>query len=764
MRLLAIGFLVGVVTLVNQAELPDPLYAWALLPLVLLFFLLPGSRLLWGLLAGFCWALLQSYQQLYPVLPLDLEGEDIVIEAQVLNVPQRNAQRLRFIVKPLQAKSENGSAILPEKLRLAWYRAPVTLKSGERWRLQVRLKRAHGFKNPGGFDYERWLFTQGIGATGYVRDSEENQRIAAAGFSINALREQISSRIKQHFKDENSGLLQALTLGLRADIDPRDWDTLIATGTNHLLAISGLHIGLVAGFGYWLVLWLWRLSPQLCCWFPAQRAAALLSLFPALSYAALAGFSVPTQRALIMLAVIAAGVAWSRPVAKTTLLAIALFAVLVFDSLAVLSPGFWLSFTAVTVIFLGLWGNMRPAGKWRQLLWVQLWLSLALLPLTFWFFGQGSLASPLANLFAVPLVGIFIVPLALMGVVMLYLYAPLGAGLLSVANTGLDRLLAALGWLAAREGALVHQSIPSVWILILLLLSAAILLAPRGLPGRWLALIWMLPLFLIKTPAPEYGGFRVSFLDVGQGLSVVVQTQGHTLLYDTGARFSPRFSAVEAAVMPFLRQQGINRIDTLVLSHADSDHSGGAGLLRESIAVEKTLASFAASMSQQLCRAGQHWEWEGVYFHILHPPTLLPEVENDRSCVLSIENDHGRVLLTGDISRRVEGELISEFGQSLASTVIQVPHHGSLTSSSETFIDNVKPGYAVFNVGYRNRFGFPKPAVEDRYRKVGATVLRTDKEGAVIFEFAADQAEPSLRTGRSKPHIWQLLPDIGFGE
>ncbi len=755
MQLFAIGFVVGVVALVTQADLPNLYYSWMLLPVLLLFFIRPRFRLIWGLMAGFCWALLQSYQQLYPVFPQQLEGEDLVVEVEVANVPEVDTRRVRFIAVPLEIQSDRLTTELPKKLRLAWYKPLVTPRSGERWRLKVRLKRPHGFQNSGRFDYERWLFTQGIGATGYVRDSNENQRIVPAEFSIDSVREQVGQRIKRHFKDQNTGLLQALSLGLRTDIDPADWDVLIATGTNHLLAISGLHIGLVAGFGYWLVIWLWRLSPPLCDWLPAQRAAALLSLLPALMYATLAGFSVPTQRALIMLSIIALGIAWSRSVSKTTLLAIALLAVLIFDSLAVLSAGFWLSFCAVAVIFLGLWGRSQQSGRLRQLVWVQLWLSLALLPLTFWFFGQGSLVSPLANLLAVPFVGIIIVPLTLAGIAMLFLYTPVGIGMLSLANTGLDWLLAALSYLATQNGALVYQSIPSFWILALLLLAAGVLLTPRGLPGKWLVIFWLLPMFLIKTPTPEFGQFRVSFLDVGQGLSVVVQTQKHSMVYDTGARFSPSFSAAKAVILPFLRGQGIGRIDTLVLSHSDSDHSGGAELLRESISIEKTLSSFTIPTPHQRCYAGQSWEWDGVYFRVLHPTASLSSKENDQSCVLSIENDQGRVLLTGDISWRSEQALVERLGTELVSTVLQVPHHGSLTSSSEEFIQCVKPQYAVFNVGYRNRFGFPKQEVVERYRQLGTTLLRTDQEGAVNFEFTTESNKISVNTARSKPHFWQ---------
>jgi len=762
MQLFAIGFIAGVVVLVNQAELPNPHYAWVLLPVLVLFFVRPRFRLMWGLMAGFCWALLQSFQQLYPAFPQNLEGEDLTIEVKIAGVPELNAQRLRFIAMPLDVSSEGFVAPLPKKLRLAWYKAPITLKSGERWRLQVRLKRPHGFQNPGGFDYERWLFTQGIGATGYVRDSDKNQRIASAGISIDGVRERISQRIKQYLKGQNTGLLQALSLGLRTDIDPADWSVLIATGTNHLLAISGLHIGLVAGFGYWLVFWLWRFSPALCVWLPAQRAAALLSLIPALMYAALAGFSVPTQRALIMLAVIALGIVWSRSVTKTTLLAIALLAVLIFDSLAVLSAGFWLSFVAVAVIFAGLWGRSQQSGKIRQLVWVQLWLSLALLPLTFWFFGQGSLVSPLANLFAVPFVGLIIVPLTLTGIVMLYFYSPIGIGLLSLVNTGLDWLLGALNYLASTKGALVYQSIPSLWILALVLLAAGMMLIPKGVPAKWLAVVWLLPAFLIKTPAPEHGAFRVSFLDVGQGLSVVVRTQKHSLVYDTGARFSPTFSAVESAILPFLREQGIGHIDTLVVSHSDSDHSGGVALLRESMPIEKTLSSFELPVPHQRCQAGQNWEWDGVSFSLLHPTASLSDIKNDQSCVLLIENQQGRVLLTGDISWRSEQVLIERLGSDLASTVLQVPHHGSLTSSSESFIKYVKPRYAVFNVGYRNRFGFPKYEVEQRYQKIGTRLLRTDNEGTVTFEFSAESKKVSMNTARSKQYFWQKLSKTKF--
>ncbi|RUM95005.1 MAG: DNA internalization-related competence protein ComEC/Rec2, partial [Thiothrix sp.] len=350
------------------------------------------------------------------------------------------------------------------------------------------------------------------------------------------------------------------------------------------------------------------------------------------------------------------------------------------------------------------------------------------------------------------------------GIGMLYLYPPVGVGLLSLANTGLGWLLDALSYLAMPSNALVYQSITSFWILLLLLLVAAILLAPKGLPGRWLAAFWLLPLFLTKNPVPALGGFRVSFLDVGQGLSVVVQTQKHSLVYDTGAKFSSSFSAAKAVILPFLREQGIGHIDTLVLSHSDSDHAGGAALLRESMPIEKTLSSFELSTPFQQCRAGQHWEWEGVHFRILHPTDALSEIENDQSCVLSIENNQGRVLLTGDISWRSEQALIGRLGSELVSTVLQVPHHGSLTSSAEEFIDSVKPQYAVFNVGYRNRFGFPKHEVVERYRYVGATILRTDREGAVHFEFIAGAKKVSMSTTRLKQHFWQNLSESNFAE
>jgi len=750
---LALGFIIGIITLLARPELPSILFIWALPPTLLLLFFWPRLRLLWSVIAGLCWALLQSYQQLQPVFPPELEGQDIVIEAKVVGIPEVNSHRVRFIAKPVITDGSNIR--LPRKLRLAWYKAPVRPKSGERWRLQVRLKRPHGFQNPGGFDYERWLFTQGIGATGYVRNSHDNQRIAMAGSSIDSLRERISALIRHNAIGHNTGLLQAISLGIRSEIDPAHWDTLVATGTNHLVAISGLHIGLVAGFGYGVFFWLWRLSPKLCVWMPAQRAAALLSLIPALMYAALAGFSVPTQRALIMLLLIALGIIGSRPVTRNTVLAIALLAVLVFDSLAVLSPGFWLSFSAVAVIFLGHWGSSRSSGRIWQLLRVQWWLSLALLPLTFWFFGQGSLVSPLANFFAVPIVGLLVVPLTLIGIVMLYVYQPAGAALLFLADTCLDGILSALKYLATLHHALAYQNISSLWILLLLLLAAGMVFMPRGLPGKWLAIFWLIPVFLIKPSTPEYGGFKVSFLDVGQGLSVIVQTQKHTLVYDTGARFSSRFSAAKAVILPYLRQQGVEHIDTLVLSHSDNDHSGGAVLLRDAISVNKTLSSFPLEVMHQRCLAGQVWEWEGIYFRMLHPADLLPGSDNDQSCVLSIENSYHRVLLTGDISRKAEGVLLKSANESLSATVLQVPHHGSLTSSSEPFIHQVKPQFVVFNVGYRNRFGFPKASIVKRYQQSGAQLLRTDEDGAVIFEFMEGDKNVSLTKARTKMFLWQ---------
>lgn len=753
MVFVALGFLAGAVLVQQLRALPAPEWSWLLWVAVPWCAASRRLRLPMAVLCGALWTVLQAHARLQPGLDPALEGRDLVVQGVVATIPQPKGRFTRFRFDVERALHDGTPVDIPSRIRLNWYSERPALAVGQRWRLTVRLRRPRGFHNPGGFDYERWLLLQGIQATGYVRAGRGAQRLQDAPLShpLDALREAVSRRIGQALGgDPNRGILTALAIGERHGIERSQWRLMLDTGTNHLLAISGLHIGLVAGLVYLLAGRAWRLSHRLCRRWPAPHAAALIAAVAGLAYALLAGLSLPTQRALIMLGVVMGAVLLDRVVRPGHSLSVALLVVLVWDPLAVLSVSFWMSFTAVAVILYGFAGRARIRSHWWQWGRVQWLLVLGLLPLTLYTFQRAALLAPLANLLAVPWVGWLIVPLVLLGMGCLYLWPALGGIALQLASLATDLLWRVLQILAGQPIALWHHQ-PVPWTLIPAWVGVAWLLAPRGWPARWLGLVLLLPLALVSPPRPAAGAFWLTLLDVGQGLSAVVQTQAHTLVYDTGARFGEGLDMGEAVLIPFLRARHIDGIDTLVITHADNDHSGGAPALLEALPVTRVLrgAQIASALGGgQPCVAGQGWEWDGVAFEILHPPEAWPGGENDRSCVLRIATAGGAALLSADIEIPAENWLVQSRGEALGADIMLVPHHGSRTSSSEAFIDAVGPSIALVSAGYRNRFGFPRPEVMARYKARGIAVLDTVAQGAIritVHPEAGVSVQPGYR-------------------
>ncbi len=754
----AAGFLFGVVLVFQLTSLPT---AFFVLPIAVITGFLFRHR--WwlpaGIAAGFCWALIQAQWNMAHQLPEDLAGVDQTLVVRVVGLPRTEGRKVRFTAETVTS-SAAASTRMPRRLLLSWYRPCPHLEPGELWQLQVRLKRPRSFANPGSFDYAGWLYQQGVDASGYVRKSPANRKLREAAPSIDQWRMHLAARIDSQAEHlSQAGLIKALALGIRQDVDQQQWQTLIRTGTNHLLAISGLHIGLVAAIGFLLARGLWRLFPRLCLWLPMQRAGALFALVPASLYAALAGFAIPTQRALIMLAVVSAGLLFWRQLRPWSVLAVALLMVLLRDTGAVMAAGFWLSFLAVAAILaLSQWHRFRG---WRLLLVLQLVLMLALLPVTASYFGRASLISPLANLLAVPVVSLVAVPLVLSGVLLGELNATVGDWLLGVADRVLSWLMLLLDYLAALPWAAFAIPVAGSVVLLCLMLAVMLMLLPRGIPGRWLLPVFLLPAMAGNAQQLSPGSYRVSVLDVGQGLAVVVATADHLLVYDTGARFSRRSTAARSVVIPYLRYLGASRIDTLVLSHDDNDHAGGENDLLDAMPVGQRFKSGARRESRDAvatrdCVAGVRWQWDGVDFEFLHPPRAWPVTDNNRSCVLKIGNGVFSTLLPGDIERPVEAFLLGQQRDRLPSTLLVAPHHGSLTSSSTDFIAGVEPRWTVFSVGYRNRFGFPREEVVARYHARGGKTLRTDQSGMVSFRFGDHEDDVVVQTWRGENlHWWQ---------
>lgn len=759
MRSGTIAFLLGILLLLAQPALPDPLWLELLPPCAVLALRRGRWRLPALLACGFLWALLRGALILERDLPAGLEGRDLIVEGRVASLPARDALRTRFDLDVERVLRPARPRAAPGRVRLSWYGAAPALAAGERWRLRIRLKRAHGLSNPGGFDYEAWLFQQGIRSRGYVRDDAQNLRLARApALSVDALRQRLGAIIAEALRDRpHRGMVAALAIGVREDIREAEWRVLRATGTAHLMAISGLHVGLVAAVAFLLGGRLWAGAGCAPRWLAAPRAAALAACLAAAGYAALAGFSVPTQRALAMVAVAMAGVIGARRFAPGTTLACALLLVLLLDPLAVLAAGFWLSFGAVSVILYGMSGRPGAAGAWWRWGRVQVLLFVGLLPLSLLVFGEHPLTAAPANLLAVPWIGLAVVPVILAGAALALVWLPAGAFLLQCGAAGISAMWPWLEALAGLGARLRPDMLPPLWAGLAGAAGVLILLLPRGTPARWVGLPWLLPLFLLPAPAPAPGVARVTVLDVGQGISAVVRTRRHTLVYDTGPRYAPGRDAGRSVLVPFLRARGIARVDLLILSHGDSDHVGGARSLLQALPVGAVLAGAAGlAPGAARCVRGAAWRWDGVDFRVLHPPPGSAAEGNDASCVLRVAAGGRSLLLPGDIERRAEAELVRAWGAGLHSEVLVAPHHGSLTSSSAGFLDRVRPRYALFSVGYRNRFGFPRPEVLRRYRRRGVRVLDTARQGAitVVLRPGAPLAPPQGHRAAAR-RLWR---------
>lgn len=722
----AIVFLLGCTVCLNLAELPR--HGWLLalaLPATLWF----RQSLLSAFIVGLLWAGLQAQLSLAQRLPEQQAGMDMLITGMIASIPEYHDDVLRFTF-------QTDDKQLPARIKLSWYHPEASLPGpGERWKLWVRLKPPAGMMNPGGFDYEKWLFAEDIGATGYIRQHPDNQRLSAAPFwHIDRFRQQVQHKLTPLLAEaEHLPFILGLSLGQRDLLSPEHWQVLRETGTSHLLAISGLHIGLAAALGFFLFRWGWSLSASALRCMPAQQAGALGGFAFALFYALLAGMSIPTQRALVMTGTVMIALFLKRPLFPAHILALSLWLVLLFDPFSVLSAGFWLSFSAVAFILLTCSSRFPVSrSKW---IGIHLWLALGLMPLLIIFFGQVSLVSPLANLIAVPLVSLLVVPLVLAGLLLLSVSDTLSLSLLLLADHLLGWLWQLLTWLSSLP--LTDWTLPAVPAVMICLITLLIplLLLPRAVPARWLGAVPILMLMIYQPARPPTGNLYFALLDVGQGLAAVVETHSHTLVFDTGPRYSERFDTGSAVVAPYLRHRGITRVDTLIISHADNDHIGGVDGLQKQIDITEILSSdIRALPSAHPCLAGQQWQWDGVLFEILLPRPEQSGSDNNRSCVLKVTANNLTLLLPGDIEVDSERQLLANYAHQLKADVLVVPHHGSLTSSSPEFVAAVDPAYALFAVGYRNRYGFPKEDIIERYRRQHSLILRSDHCGAILFQ------------------------------
>ncbi|QXE11143.1 MULTISPECIES: DNA internalization-related competence protein ComEC/Rec2 [Pseudomonas] len=729
MMALAVGLLVPVFLPV----LP-PVGLMMLLPLVGLMLLPFRSYPLAFLLFGFTWACVSALWALNDRLPAALDGETRWVEGRVVGLPQTSEGVVRFELADARSRHEK----LPSLMRLAWHAGPP-LNSGERWRLAVKLKRPSGLLNPDAFDYEAWLLAQRIGATGTIKDG---QRLAEASW---AWRDSIRQRLLEVDTQGRGGALAALVLGDGSGLSREDWQILQDTGTVHLLVISGQHIGMLAAVVYLLIAGLARYGwwPLRWPWLPW---ACGLAFAAALGYGLLAGFDVPVQRACVMVGLVLLWRLRFRHLGAWWPLLLAFNALLLFDPLASLRPGFWLSFAAVGILIFTFGGRLGAWNWWQTWTRAQWLIALGLCPLLLALNLPISLSGPLANLLAVPWVSLLVLPPALLGTLLLPV-PYVGAGLLWLAGGLIDWLFRGLSVIAGIWPAWISPSLPW-WTLLIGSLGAVLLLLPRGVPLRPLG--WPLLLILLAPPRERVaeGLADIWQLDVGQGLAILIRTRHHTLLYDTGPRFGD-FDLGQRVVLPALHKLGVERIDLMLLSHADADHAGGALAVSRGLKVTRVISGdppgLPAILRAEACESGRQWQWDGVRFQLWQ--WSAAHDSNQRSCVLQIEANGERLLLTGDIDTAAERALL-ESPLALPTHWLQAPHHGSRSSSSMALLRALRPHSVLISRGQGNSFGHPHPLVLARYRQQGLRIYDSAQHGAIHLRLGGFQAPWLMRQQR----------------
>ena len=665
-------------------------------------------------------------------LPVTLIKKDVVIQGEIIGVPHHTAHADSVLVA-LQSFQGRQNA---SHIQLSWYSEHPPLRVGDVWRWTVRLKPPHGLSNPGGFHWQSWFLQHHIAATGYVVNSDHAHWISHHNDHWLTAYRQRGLGVIQHVigQPHLAAIVAALTLGVREPLSQQQWTVFQRTGTSHLIAVSGLHIALIAMAIYQLSFWLWSRFPGLLLRLPAPYVATVCGLLSALCYAVSSGWGLPAQRACIMLACVLIGecTTYRFPLWRRLLLAFVL--IITLSPMALLTASFWLSFVAVSWIGYALWGQQRSSSRRWQWLRIQGFLFVGLMPLNFYYFGQLSWLGCLANFFAIPWVSYLVLPLSFFAVIVYLFYAPLGIVLLHLAAISLSPLWWLLCHMAQWSHAVWHQTISGM-MLCVLLLATLLLCSPRGVVGRGFAVLLLLPLLLPREYHPKSGNIWMTVLDVGQGLAVVVQTAHHLMLYDTGPHSYGGFDAGKDVVLPYLRYLHHPHVDLMMISHGDNDHIGGASAILEAVPVDKISSSIPAKLARwkpQHCFQGQQWSWDGVQFSVLWPPKGMPYQGNNSSCVLKISAHKKSILLTGDIEHMVEKQLTQGKMINLRSDVLLAPHHGSSTSSSAAFVDAVSPHIVVYSQGYYNRFGFPSPKVVMRYLQRAIEQYKTSLSGAII--------------------------------
>jgi competence protein ComEC len=713
-----------------------------------------------GLSLGFSYGLISSHYAKSHQLQF-IPQTSVWLTGKVDNLPIYKSNKVKFTFKVNELSNE----VKVNKLLVSWYdnkqfqsenteyllRKLPEVKAGQTWKFKLKIKPIHGYQNPGSFDYSQWLFRNAYDATASVKEAvlvaETNSYDIKSKFNL--VRAKISKLIKQKFPSKRvQSLIQALTIGDKSLISFDDSTLFQDTGTAHLIAISGLHIGLIAFVGVLfgrLLFWIW-VNERVNRFKYEAVFAVMFSLF----YALLAGMSIPTIRALVMVVLFSIAHAYKKRITRWQAWSYAMLVVLLIDPFSVLDMGFWFSFGAVATLMFSFTGRKQNPSKWQAFIKAQLVILIGLMPLMVVVFKQINLLTPFANILVLPLASLLIIPLIFASLLVYVISETMAGFLFHLVNKTSEILFWILDYLQQFNFLKISISHQNLYALATLLIISFVLLLPRLFRWRFLSAFLVIPFLLTPKSPLKNKEFKVNLLDVGQGLSVIITTQNNTMIYDTGAKFDSGFSLVDSVILPFLQTSNIENINMLILSHGDNDHAGGAKKLIEYFENIKVLDVVG---QHQACLYPESWLWDGVLFEVLSPFELIPYFGNNSSCVVKVSSEYGSILLTGDIEEAVEFRLVSQFKQKIQSDILLVPHHGSRSSSGEDFIDAVKPEYALNSSGYANQFNHPHPLIKQSYKDKAIKFLDTQDKGMVEVVFKRKSIQTSQYLDKHH-HFW----------
>ena len=763
----ALAFLAGAASIQFWPDLPPTAAITAGLAAALVGLLVAaaragrGARLLAMALFGVVLAAHAADARIASPLPEATADASLALRGVVTGLPDADHDRVRFRFRVETAVLGDRSVQVPENLQLTAYGASSLRPApGDIWHLRARIRAPTGQANPGGFDYARWLFQQRVDAVGTVLEPARAMHLSSASWHIDRFRDRLRAAILQTADLHHPEILNALAVGDRGPITRATWDVLLATGTNHLMAISGLHVGLAAAFGFLLGRGGWRLLPMpVRGRLPRPITASLAGLGLATAYAALAGFAIPTQRALIMLAVALGLLAMRRRPASGDALALALIGVLVIDPLAPMAPGFWLSFGAVAAILCVVNGRLGKLGWFADGVRLQVAISLALVPLLLLLFGRMSVAAPLANIVAVPWVSLLVVPSTLIGTLVTPVMPTAGEWLLRLADTAFAALWPLLAWLAEQPWSELQRPPPAGPMMLIAGVGILLLLAPRGLPGKAAGSICLLPLLLAPVPRPPAGALWLDVLDAGEGVAIVARTATQNVVVDTGRAGRGDANGGSRVVLPFLRTSGIQRLDHLVVTREHANHAGGVDAIRAAMPIarmwhpdqESARTDGTDRVRQGPCREGVSWQTDGVTFTFLHPRAGDDDrlTGADHACLLRIDTAGGSVLLAAGLGERAEWFLLTR-DVDLAADVLVVNAAGPTV---EEFHGRIMPDWIIHTGGAMN-------GARDWVPPVGAARGQawTECGGAIRVTLDVETRDPALisaGTGVRPPQAWR---------